>query len=84
MKKYYLKLQLNFLTIFIQISRKNNEKVEDLDSTMKMLQHKGSVTGKSLAGDKETVEKPKIPVVPRKELVDDQIMDDLAESMNSS
>ena len=51
---------------------------------MKMLQHKGSVTGKSLAGDKETVEKPKIPVVPRKELVDDQMMDDLAESMNSS
>merc|ERR1712039_686966 len=66
------------------ISRKNNEKVEDLDSTMKMLQHKGSVTGKSLAGDKETVEKPKIPVVPRKDLVNDQMMDDLAESMNSS
>merc|ERR1712233_172113 len=55
--------------------------VEDLDSTMKMLQHKGSVTGKSLAGDKETVEKPEIPVVPRKELVDDQMMDDLAEGL---
>ena len=75
---------MNFLKNVIQISRKNNEKVEDLDSTMKMLQHKGSVTGKSLAGDKETVEKPKIPVVPRKELVDDQMMDDLAESMNNS
>jgi len=64
------------------ISKRNNEKVTDLDATLRNLQKQSVVSGKSLAEGKISEEKPKIiPATKKTEIVNDQEMDDLAESI---
>merc|ERR1712227_767133 len=64
------------------ISKRNNEKVTDLDATLRNLQKQSVVSGKSLAEGKISEEKPKIiPATKKTEIVIDQEMDDLAESI---
>jgi len=66
----------------LQISKRNNEKVTDLDATLRNLQKQSVVSGKSLAEGKISEEKPKIiPATKKTEIVNDQEMDDLAESI---
>ena len=45
------------------------------------MQHKAGLTGKSLAGEKDKVEKTHIPTVQRKDVVNDEEMNELADSM---
>ena len=45
------------------------------------MQHKAGLTGKSLAGDKDKFEKTLIPTVKRKDVVNDEEMNELADSM---
>jgi hypothetical protein len=63
------------------ISKKNVDKVAELDNTLKTMQHKAGLTGKSLAGEKDKFEKTLIPTVKRKDVVNDEEMNELADSM---
>ena len=54
----------------------------ELDNTLKLMQHKAGLTGKSIAGEKDKVEKTPIPTVQRKDVVNDEEMNDLADSMH--
>ena len=65
------------------ISRKNHEKVADLDATLSKLQHQSVDKGKSLAGERKN--KPaELPITQKTKVVNDQEMDDLADSICSS
>lgn len=64
------------------ISRKNVDKVAELDNTLKLMQHKAGLTGKSIAGEKDKAEKTPIPSVQRKDVVNDEEMNELADSMH--
>merc|ERR1712133_313891 len=64
------------------ISKRNNEKVTDLDATLRNLQKQSVVSGKSLAEGKISEEKQKIiPALKKTEIVNDKEIDDLAESI---
>ena len=45
------------------------------------MQHKAGLMGKSVAGEKEKVEKTPIPTVQKKNVVNEEEMDELADSM---
>jgi len=63
------------------ISKQNGDKVTALDNTLKIMQHKAGLMGKSVAGEKEKVEKTPIPTVQKKNVVNEEEMDELADSM---
>jgi len=46
------------------------------------MQHKAGLTGKSIAGEKDKAEKTPIPSVQRKDVVNDEEMNELADSMH--
>ena len=45
------------------------------------MQHKAGLMGKSVAGEKEKVEKTRIPTVQKKNVVNEEEMNELADSM---
>ena len=53
-----------------------------LDNTLKVMQQKCVLSGKSLAGEEKKSEKTPIPTVQKKNVVNDEEMNELAESIH--
>ena len=66
----------------IQISRRNKDKVSDLDATLKSLQHQSAAEGKSLSEEVAVPEEKKnVPTTKQTDVVCDEEMNDLADSI---